>query len=68
MQLTLSKVLNDVATICKHLNVVGTQGASSMAGGVEDPDRSDSPLDDEDDELSTGAATAHSLFEADDSA
>ncbi|KAB1223145.1 hypothetical protein CJ030_MR2G016446 [Morella rubra] len=43
MKLTLSKVLNDVATICKHLNVVGTQGASSMAGGVEDPDRSDSP-------------------------
>ncbi|KAB1216173.1 hypothetical protein CJ030_MR4G011990 [Morella rubra] len=68
MKLTLSKVLNDVATICKHLNVVGTQGASSMAGGVEDPDRSDSPLDDEDNELSAGATTAHSLSEADNSA
>ncbi|KAB1212358.1 hypothetical protein CJ030_MR5G025126 [Morella rubra] len=51
-----------------HLNVVGTQGASSMAGGVEDPDRSDSPLDDEDDELFASAATTHSLSEADDSA
>ncbi|KAB1203306.1 hypothetical protein CJ030_MR8G003119 [Morella rubra] len=68
LQLTLSKVLNDVATICKHLNVVGTQGASSMVGGVEDPDLSDSPLDDEDNELSASAATVHSPSDVDDSA
>ncbi|KAB1207168.1 hypothetical protein CJ030_MR7G011489 [Morella rubra] len=68
LQLTLSKVLNDLATICKHLNVVGTQGASSMVGGVEDPDLSDSPLDDEDNELSASAATVHSPSDVDDSA
>ncbi|KAB1206464.1 hypothetical protein CJ030_MR7G000080 [Morella rubra] len=67
LQLTLSKVLNDVATICNNLNVVGTQGALSMAGGVEDPDLFDSPLDDEDDELSAGAATVHSPSDVDDS-
>ena len=34
----------------------------------EGPESSDSPLDDEDDELSTGVATAHSLSYANDSA